>query len=239
MLKVIRESAIERPWFYRTLMILIASVFVVTMGWWGFEENKEDVIVRAGDDKVSSTEYHQTYQLLTERYRFLKQEGVISTDIPEDQIKQQAIDQIINGLLWMRAAREMGVVVTTNELRDAIMKHPDFQHNGKFDPVQYKQVLARYYRKTPDQFEASYKAFLMQEKARMLVRESVAPTADELAMAQAILASQPTPAVPMQDSAQTDRALQAVLSQKQQRALMAYQEALRARTPISVRRELM
>ena len=73
----------------------------------------------------------------------------------------------------------------------------------------------------------------------MLVRESVAPTADELAMAQAILASQPTPAMPMQDSAQTERALQAVLSQKQQRALMAYQEGLRARTPISVRRELM
>ena len=50
----------------------------------------------------------------------------------------------------------------------------------------------------------------MREKARMLVRESVAPTADELAMAQVILASQPTPAVPMQDNAQTDRALQAV-----------------------------
>ena len=48
MLKVIRESAIERPWFYRTLMFLIAAVFVVTMGWWGFEENKEDSIVRVG-----------------------------------------------------------------------------------------------------------------------------------------------------------------------------------------------
>ena len=239
MLKVIRESAIERPWFYRTLMFLIAAIFVVTMGWWGFEENKEDIIVRVGDDKVSRSEYLQTYQFLTERYRYLKQEGAITADIPEDQLKQQTIDQLIESRLWMQAAREMGVVVTANELRDAIMKHPDFQHNGKFDPVQYKQVLARYHHKTPEQFEASYKAFLMQEKARMLVRESVAPTADELAMAQAILANQPTPAVPMQDRALAERALQAVLSQKQQRALMAYQEGLRAGTPISVRRELM
>src|SRR2546430_9016232 len=75
MLKVIRESAIERPWFYRTLMFLIAAIFVVTMGWWGFEENKEDIIVRVGDDKVSRSEYLQTYQFLTERYRYLKQEG--------------------------------------------------------------------------------------------------------------------------------------------------------------------
>ena len=118
------------------------------------------------------------------------------------------------------------------------MKIPAFQHDDKFDPELYKRVLAQN-RLTPEQFEAAQRAELMREKARMLVRESVAPTADELAMAQAILASQPTPTVPMQDSAQTDRALQAVLSQKQQRALMAYQEGLRARTPISVRRELM
>jgi len=52
MLKVIREGAIERPWFYRTLMGLIAVVFVLTMGWWGFEENKEDVIVSVGDDPL-------------------------------------------------------------------------------------------------------------------------------------------------------------------------------------------
>jgi len=237
-LKVIRESAIERPWFYRTLMVLIAAVFVVTMGWWGFEENKEDIIVRVGDDKVSRTEYLQAYKRLTEQYRFLKQEGVISTDVPEDQLKQQVIDQLIESRLWSRVAREMGVVVTVNELRDSIVKIPAFQNNGKFDPELYKRVLAQN-QLTPEQFEAVQRAELMREKARMLVRESVAPTADELAMAQAILASQPTPAVPMQDSAQTDRALQAVLRQKQQRALFAYQEGLRARTPISVRRELM
>lgn len=238
MLKVIRESAIERPWFYRTLMFLIAAVFVVTMGWWGFEENKEDIIVRVGDDKVSRTEYLQAYKRLTEQYRYLKQEGVISTDVPEEQLKQQVIDQLIESRLWSRVAREMGVVVTVNELRDSIMKIPAFQNNGKFDPELYKRVLAQN-QLTPEQFEAVERAEVMREKARMLVRESVAPTADELAMAQAILASQPTPAVPMQDSAQTDRALQAVLSQKQQRALLAYQEGLRARTPISVRRELM
>src|SRR5256885_6235831 len=95
MLKVIRESAIERPWFYRTLMFLIAAVFVVTMGWWGFEENKEDSIVRVGDDKVSRTEHVQAYQRLTERDRYLKQEGVISNDIPEDQLKQQVINQLM------------------------------------------------------------------------------------------------------------------------------------------------
>ena len=73
----------------------------------------------------------------------------------------------------------------------------------------------------------------------MLVRESVAPTADELSEVQAMLAAQPTPAVPMQGGPSPDRAAQVVLVQKQQRALMAYLEALKAKSKISVRRELM
>src|SRR5438094_6270316 len=104
MLKVIRESAIERPWFYRTLMFLIAAIFVVTVGWWGYEENKEEIIVRVGDDKVSRSEYLQTYQFLTERYRYLKQEGAITADISAGERKQQTIAQLSGSRLSRRAA---------------------------------------------------------------------------------------------------------------------------------------
>lgn len=235
MLKVIREGAIERPWFYRTIMILIAVVFVLTMGWWGFEENKEDVIVNVGDDRVLRDEYLRLLQNMSRFYKEMIPDG---DKIPEDQLKQQVIEQLIESRLWMQAAREMGVVVTANEVRESIMKIPAFQNKGKFDPEQYKRLLAQN-RLTPELFETSQRADLMREKARMLVRESVAPTMDELAEVQALLAAQPTPAIPMQAGPSPDRAVQTVLFQKQQRALMAYQEALKARTKISVRRELM
>src|SRR5437899_12372066 len=91
MLKVIRESAIERPWFYRTLMFLIAAIFVVTMGGWGFEQNKEDIIVRGGADKVSRSEYLQTYQVQSERSRYLKQKGPLPAESSEYQPKQPPI----------------------------------------------------------------------------------------------------------------------------------------------------
>jgi len=232
-LKVIREGAIERPWFYRTLMALIAVVFVITMGWWGFEENKEDVIVTVGKDRVSRDEYQRAYQ---NTYRFYKE--MMPGDIPEDQLKQMVIDQLIESRLWMQAAREMGVIVTAGELRDSILKIPAFQNKGKFDPEQYKRVLAAN-RLTPEMFESAHKADLMREKARMLVRESVVLTADEQAEAQAMQAGLPVPAVPMGQAPPPDRSLQVVLAQKQQRAVMAYQEALKAKAKVSVRRELM
>ncbi len=235
MLKVIREGAIERPWFYRTLMILIAVVFVVTMGWWGFEENKEDFIVSVGDDRVTRDEYLRLLQNMSRFYKEMMPDG---DKTPEDQIKQMVVDQLIDSRLWMQAAREMGVVVTADEVRESIMKIPAFQHNGKFDPEQYKRLLAQN-RLTPELFESSHRSDLLREKARMLVRESVAPTADELTEVQAMLAAQPTPSVPMQGGAPPDRAAQVVLVQKQQRALMAYLEALKAKSKITVRRELM
>src|SRR5437879_7433197 len=127
MLKIIRESAIERPWFYRTLMGLIAAAFVISMGWWGFEQNKEDNVIAGGNDRVTRDEYQRTYQSLYRQYKELMQR-----DLPEEQIKQMVVDQLIASRLWSQAAKDMGVTVTPGELREAIAKLPEFQRNGKF-----------------------------------------------------------------------------------------------------------
>ena len=236
MLKVIRESAIEHPWRYRVLMGLIAVAFVVTMGW-GIEQSltqqPKDYIVTVGDDHVSREEYQRAYQ---NTYKYYKE--IIPGDIPEDRLKQLVIDQLIDSRLWIQAAKDMGVVVTPHELRESIVKIPAFQRNGTFEPEQYKRVLSQN-RLTPEMFETSHKADLMREKARMLVRNSVVPTVDELAEAQAVVAAQPSPKTPMTAASPFERATQAVLAQKQERALRAFQEALKAKAKVSVRRELM
>src|SRR5207248_11714076 len=123
-----------------------------------------------------------------------------------------------------RGASEMGVSVPAEEVRDSIRSGRALQKDGKSSSEQYRRVLAAN-RLTPATFESSQKADLMREKARMLVRESVAPTGDELIQAQAMLASRPSPTLPMEQVAPPqDRARQAVLAQTQQRALRAYQE---------------
>jgi hypothetical protein len=234
MLKILRESAIERPWFYRTVMGLIAAVFIVSMGWWGFEQNKEDNIITVGNDHVSREEYQRTYQNMSRQYK-----EFMPGTIPEEQLKELVVEQLIASRLWTQAAKEMGIIVTPVEMRDAIAALPEFQRNGHFDPDHYKQLLAAN-RWTPAMFEAAFRADLMREKARMLVRESVAATTDELAGAQAALASQLMPSMPMEQAVSPqERALRVALNQKQQQAVRAYQEALRERAKVSVRRELM
>jgi peptidyl-prolyl cis-trans isomerase D len=45
---LLRHGAIENPWVYRIVMLVIAVTFVITMGWWGFSDDERTVVARVG-----------------------------------------------------------------------------------------------------------------------------------------------------------------------------------------------
>jgi peptidyl-prolyl cis-trans isomerase D len=117
------------------------------------------------------------------------------------------------------------------------MQIPDFQKNGTFDPEIYQRLLAANHL-TPSIFEAMEKKEVLSNKARMIIRDAVALTPAELAEAQSLTLRQ-TESDPAKAAAAKDRAVQDVLFQKQQRALMAYSESLKTSVPIKINRELL
>jgi peptidyl-prolyl cis-trans isomerase D len=127
--------------------------------------------------------------------------------------------------------------VADDDLRDIIMQIPDFQKNGTFDPELYQRLLAANHL-TPAIFEAMETKEVLSNKARMVIRDAVALTPAELAEAQALTLRQ-TESDPAKAASAKDRALQDVLFQKQQRALMAFSESLKATLPIKIHRELL
>ena len=129
------------------------------------------------------------------------------------------------------------LTVADDDLRDVIMQIPDFQKNGTFDPEVYQRLLAANHL-TPAIFEAMEAEEVLSNKARMIIRDAVALTPAELAEAQALTLRQ-TESDPAKAAAAKDRAMQDVLFQKQQRALMAYTESLKTTLPITIHRELL
>jgi peptidyl-prolyl cis-trans isomerase D len=79
---------------------------------------------------------------------------------------------------------------------------------------------------------------LLSQKAMTVVRDSVALTPAEIAEAQSLTARQ-TEAQPDAGPSASERILQDFLFQKQQRALMAYRESMKARVPIQIHKELL
>jgi hypothetical protein len=234
MIKLMREGAHKYPWLLKSIMGVLAIAFVVGMGWWGFTDSQSNGIASVGDLPISQDEYRRAYE---NTYRYYKDN--VQGDFKEETLKQFVLDGLIHSKLWTLAAKDMGVTVSPAELRDDIVRRPDFQKNGQFDPDLYRRLLAAN-RLTPALFESMHAIELLREKARMIVRDSVALTPAEIAEAETLLARQ-TQTESSGQPARTanERLLQDFLFQKQQRALMAYQEALKAKVPIQVHKEML
>ena len=232
MIKVLRYTHDRFPWLLAGAMGFIAVTFIVGMGWWGFGDHTGNVVASVGDLTVSRDEFRRAYENM---YRFYKEK--VPGEFKDEMIKQSVVEQLVENHLWLIVAKEMGITVSNDELRDAITRSPDFQRNGTFDPEIYQRLLAANHL-TPSVFEAMETKNIMTTKAKMVVRDAVALTPSELAEAQALMLRQPE-SDPAKAAAAKDRAMQDMLFQKQQRALMAYTEALKAKLPIKIHRELL
>jgi hypothetical protein len=232
MLKLMREASHSYPWLLKSIMGIIALAFVITMGWWGFGEQTGSVVASVGDLTVSRDEFRRAYE---NTYRFYKDK--VPGEFKDETIKQLVVNQLVDNRTWLIAARNMGLTVADDELREVIMQIQDFHKNGTFDPGIYKQLLAANHL-TPATFEAIEAKEVLSNKARMIIRDAVALTPAELAEAQAFTLRQ-TESDPAKAAAAQDRAIQDVLFQKQQRALTAYTESLKMTIPIKINRELL
>lgn len=232
MIKVMRSAAQNHPWLFKSGMGILATAFVITMGWWGFGEQAGNAVANVGDLTVSLDDFRRTHENM---YRLYKEN--VSGDFKDEDFKQFVIEQLVANRVWLIAAKNMGVTVSDADLREIIVQIPDFQKNGAFDPELYQRILAANHL-TPAVFEAAQYQEVLGNKARMIVRDSVALTPAEISEGQ-FLMTKPQDSDPAKAATAKDRVLQDMLFQKQQRALVAYQESLKAKIPIKIHRELL
>jgi len=232
MIKLLRESAHDYPWFIKSIMVILALAFVITMGWWGFGEQSGNVVASVGDQAIPLDEFRRAYE---NTYRFYKDKG--QTDIKDEFLKQFVLEQLIDNRMWLHVAKEMGLTVSDEDLRKAITQRTEFQRNGSFDPEAYRRLLAAN-RLTPSSFEAMEAKDILTNKARLVIMDAVALTPSEYSEAQALVTREGE-SDPAKADAAKERIFQSFLFQKQQRALMAYTESMKSKVPIKIHKELM
>jgi peptidyl-prolyl cis-trans isomerase D len=223
LLKIIRKGAIENPWFFRVIMGALAVAFTLTMGWWGFEQTEDNAVAKVDRASVSIEEYQRAYRNASNFYREIFQDK-----FDDKELRKRVIDELVDRKLWLQEARRMKLVVSDEELKRSITELPGFQKEGQFDPQLYRLVLAREHY-TPEGFERQHREELLIEKVKALVKESVALTPFEEEEAKKSNPANPDP----------DRAASDLLFQKKQKALNAYTLALRQKTSINVKEELL
>ncbi|MBI4667036.1 MAG: SurA N-terminal domain-containing protein [Nitrospinae bacterium] len=172
MLNVFREGA--KTWASRLLIWFVAFTFIGSAFLvWGWRKSRnDDEVAQVGSEVITRQQLAEQTRLVEENLR--KQFGgqLDAAALKQLNPRNIALNSLISRALQVKAAGEEGIVVTDDELKDAIAAQPGFQTNGVFDPKLYSDTIKRM-GLTPAAFEQQVKADIITQRLMAMVERPV------------------------------------------------------------------
>lgn len=164
MLQMMRHHA---KYFYVLFFIVILSFI-----FWGVgtvdQNDPSQYVAEVGKYKITSEEYWRTHDRMTRFYREIYKEKFDEEMQAKMQLREKALDTLIDHRVLLTAAEANGITVTDEELNEAIINDPAFMRNGVFDMEIYRNTL-RLSRLTTDMYEALKRQELISGKMQHLI----------------------------------------------------------------------
>ena len=204
------------------IMWTILALIIVSFLFFGIfpSDTGQGIAASVNGEVISSSELNRVYRNMVDTYR----------DIFKDQfnesmsrtLRSQALRDLIQGRLLVQEAKRVGLRVSDEEVRAAIMQVPAFSQNGQFDRAAYLRYLD-YINQKPNAYEELQREQMLRQKLERIVEDSVVVTEDELAKAYAAR----NPKAKKGDMEKNkDTFRQTLLVEKKQAALEAYVQGL-------------
>lgn len=176
MLNTMRENA--GSWIIKVLLGVIVVAFIF-MGAGSFRASRASKIATVNGEAVSADQYQRAYYNILENFRAQFGNQLNDDMIKMLNIKQQALDAVIDSTLLRQAAEQNRLRIPDEELAASITSIPAFQNNGAFDKDRYKMLLGQN-RLTPETFETLQKDAMIMDQVRSLVVRSAKVSDDEV-----------------------------------------------------------
>jgi peptidyl-prolyl cis-trans isomerase D len=160
------------------LMIIIVFVF------WGVGVmvgggSRVNVAAMVDGDSITAQEYTRAYANMQRTYQQLYRENFTPEIAAQLNLHQRALDGLITDLLLRREAARLGLQVSDEEVREAIVDLPTFSDGGRFDRARYLAAL-RASQMTPAEFEEAQRETLLVAKLDSLLTDGIYVTDKEL-----------------------------------------------------------
>jgi peptidyl-prolyl cis-trans isomerase D len=159
LLSLMRKHA--KSWLIKVLIGIIALVFIFYFGYSFTDEGGK--VAEVNGEVISLMEYENAYRELLTALQQEYQDMWSDSLIEAFDLKNRALESLIEEKIISREAEKTGLDVTEKEIRDRIIEFPAFQYNGSFDSNRYRTFLANY-RMSAEDFEQSIAQELLQEK---------------------------------------------------------------------------
>jgi len=152
----------------KVMVGLIAVVFIF-WGVYAIRETPGAKIAYVNGDLITGMEYEAQYREMLDALQKQYKEYWNDSLIKAFQIKQRALNSLIDKRLISQEANRIGLGVTDDEVANAIFTYPAFQLNGEFHEGRYRSLL-RSNRMEPTDFESAIKLELLGKKIRHSIK---------------------------------------------------------------------
>src|SRR6266481_1547954 len=168
--------------YVKGLYVVIIGVFIfwgvgIMVG--GAGSSKANVAAMVNGEPITAQEYARAFENMQRMYQQLYREKFTPEVATQLNLHQRALDDLVNDRLLKREANRLGLQVTDDEVRDAILNVPNFRSGDRFDRTRYLAVL-RATRSTPAEFEESQRETLLVNKLENLVTDGITVSDREL-----------------------------------------------------------
>ena len=169
MLRYLRENT--GNWIIKFFLGIIVIVFVF-LGVGSFGSKRNDSVATINDESITLKEYQQAYKMLVDQMRARFGKNLNDDILKALNVKQQAIDSLIDERLVLSEAQKLGITVSEKELQQSLLSIKAFQKDELFNLEQYKRVLSLN-SLTPEIFERSQINVLRQQKVRNMLFSAI------------------------------------------------------------------
>lgn len=159
-----------KGWIAGVIIGVISLSFVL----WGIQYylqagKSNGTAAKVNSKKITENELNLSYQRA--QRQFTEHNGMPPTSAQSKQLKQLALQSLILNNVLLLCAKDAGLRVSRNQVNQFIMSIPSFQHNGRFSPQRYQQLLYSN-SLTPGQFAKQVSDLLLVNQVKMGIQDS-------------------------------------------------------------------
>lgn len=142
MLERIREGA-QGPWAMIIIGLVVLSFVFAGVGSY-LTSGGSDAVATVNGEDISASELERAYQNQRARMESQYGEGVSALFANEgylQEFRRNVLERLIGEKLISQKAKELGLRVSDDQIKQTILEMPEFQTDGKFDNERYLLVL--------------------------------------------------------------------------------------------------
>ena len=168
-----------------TLWLVIAAFIITIFAVWGGAgriagRKAVDYIAIVGKEKISTELYKKVFLQRLQTLRNQINKEINRQLIEQLNLPQQILNRMIQEIIVLHLARELGVGATDDEVRDRIMSFEVFQRNGKFIGFEEYRKILNWNRISVSEFEDSLRREITINKVIELISGSIPVTDQEV-----------------------------------------------------------